>query len=124
MVRPDATLCVVALAVAVTGIFDPLTASAQQASGSAESGSESAAPALNYATARLERRLMAVRSSGPIALDGNLNEPAWNNAPVASRFVQNDPREGEPATFDTEVRVLYDDDDALYFGVFAIDDET
>ena len=65
---------------------------------------------------------MAVRAAGPITLDGLPDEAAWNDAPVASHFLQNDPREGEPATFDTEVRVLYDDD-ALYFGVFAKDDE-
>jgi len=65
---------------------------------------------------------MAVRASGPITLDGLPDEAAWNDAPIASHFLQNDPREGEPATFDTEVRVVYDDD-ALYFGVFAKDDE-
>jgi hypothetical protein len=59
---------------------------------------------------------MAVRASGPITLDGLPDEAAWNDAPIASHFLQNDPREGEPATFDTEVRVVYDDD-ALYFGV-------
>jgi hypothetical protein len=41
---------------------------------------------------------------------------------MAHNFIQNDPREGMPATFDTEVRVLYDDD-AMYFGVFAKDDQ-
>ena len=55
-------------------------------------------------------------------LDGALDEAAWRDAPIATSFIQNDPREGEPATFDTEVRVVYDDD-ALYFGVFAKDDE-
>jgi hypothetical protein len=37
-----------------------------------------------------------------------------------SDFIQNDPNEGAPATHDTEVRVLYDDE-ALYLGVFARD---
>ena len=55
-------------------------------------------------------------------LDGALDEPAWSEAPVASGFIQNDPREGTPATYDTEVRVLYSDD-ALYFGVWAKDAE-
>ena len=36
--------------------------------------------------------------------------------------MQNDPREGEPATYDTEVKLLYDDR-ALYIGVFAKDPE-
>ena len=68
------------------------------------------------------RRLAAVRAAGKIVLDGELNESAWSQAPMAHNFIQNEPREGEPATYDTEVRVLYDDD-ALYFGVFAKDDE-
>ena len=34
--------------------------------------------------------------------------------------MQNDPREGEPATFETEVKLLYDDR-AIYIGVFAKD---
>ena len=80
------------------------------------------APSIDYATARLERRLIAVRASGPIAIDGALDETAWAQAPVASGFLQNEPREGQPATFDTEIRVLYDER-ALYFGVFAHDDE-
>jgi hypothetical protein len=80
-----------------------------------------AANPIDYAKARLERRLPATRATGPIELDGRLDEPTWGAAPVASDFIQNDPREGEPATFDTEVRLLYDDD-ALYIGVFARDD--
>ena len=68
------------------------------------------------------RRLDAIRLAGEITLDGALDEPSWSQAPMAHNFVQNDPREGMPATFDTEVRVLYDDD-AMYFGVFAMDDQ-
>lgn len=80
-----------------------------------------AASAIDYGTAHLDRRLQAVRAAGPITLDGTLNEPAWSAAPVANNFLQNDPREGEPATFDTDVRILYDAG-ALYVGVFARDD--
>ena len=77
--------------------------------------------AIDYTKARLERTITATRASGPIALDGVLDEPAWQSAPIAKDFLQNEPREGQPATFDTEVRVLYDEE-ALYFGVFAKDD--
>ncbi|MGH9257879.1 MAG: DUF5916 domain-containing protein [Vicinamibacterales bacterium] len=122
MVRLDATLCAVALVLVCAEASQPEIAAAQQASGTGEDASAPAGAAINYDTARFERRLVAVRAAGAITLDGNLTEPAWNDAPIASHFVQNDPREGEPATFDTEVRVLYDDD-ALYFGVFAKDDE-
>jgi Domain of unknown function (DUF5916)/Carbohydrate family 9 binding domain-like len=81
-----------------------------------------ARPPINYETARLERRLQAVRATGEIALDGAMDEPAWRDAPIVSDFIQSDPREGEPATHDTEVRVLYDEN-AMYFGVFAKDTE-
>jgi hypothetical protein len=77
---------------------------------------------IDYDTARHDRRLQAVRAAGEITLDGSLDEPAWLEAPVARNFIQNDPREGQPATFDTEVRLLYDDE-AMYVGVFAQDAE-
>src|SRR5687768_7794501 len=69
-----------------------------------------------------DRRLDAVRLAGEITVDGTLDEPSWSQAPIAQNFIQNDPREGMPATYDTEVRVLYDDE-AVYFGVFAKDDQ-
>jgi hypothetical protein len=77
---------------------------------------------IDYATAKLDRKILATRSAGSISLNGVLDEPAWRDAPIASDFIQNDPKEGEPATYDTEVRVLYDDQ-AIYFGVFARDAE-
>jgi hypothetical protein len=77
---------------------------------------------IDYGTARHDRKLPATRTIGALTLDGRLDEAAWVTAPLARNFVQNDPREGEPATFDTEVRMVYDDD-ALYIGVFAHDPE-
>ena len=49
---------------------------------------------VDYDTARLDRRLRAVRAVGAIAIDGALTEPDWSRAPVANGFIQNDPREG------------------------------
>jgi len=69
-----------------------------------------------------QRTLTAARAAGRITLDGALDEADWASAPVARGFIQSDPREGQPATFDTEVRMLYDDD-AIYFGVVAADKE-
>ncbi len=106
----------------------PATGSATiPVTGARPTGAPRNAPALpastiNYDTIHLERRLNAVRASGNITLDGALDEPAWSEAPVANGFIQNDPREGSPATYDTEVRVLYNDD-ALFFGVWAKDAE-
>ena len=68
------------------------------------------------------KKLDAVRAISAIVLDGRMDEAAWSHAPIAKDFIQNDPNEGEPATFDTEVKLLYDND-ALYIGVFARDDQ-
>ena len=77
---------------------------------------------IDYKTARTDRTLPAVRAEGPIKIDGALDEADWAGAPTAHGFIQNDPHEGEPATEDTDVRVLYDANN-LYFGVFAHDRE-
>ncbi|HXT71587.1 MAG TPA: DUF5916 domain-containing protein [Vicinamibacterales bacterium] len=77
--------------------------------------------AIDYERAHESRKLVPPRLTSPIALDGRLDEPAWASAALAKGFLQNDPREGAPATFDTEVRVLYDAD-AIYLGLFARDD--
>ena len=75
---------------------------------------------IDYARARLDRRMPATRAEGPVKIDGVLDEPVWRKAPVAKDFIQNEPAEGEPASEETEVRLLYDDDN-LYIGVFARD---
>ncbi len=77
---------------------------------------------INYEAARLERRLKAVKTTEKITVDGRLEEPAWGQAPLATDFIQNEPREDQPASENTSVRVLYDDDN-LYFGVHARDPE-
>lgn len=69
------------------------------------------------------RRLLRVlRVEHPPQLDGILDEPSWQRADVARNFIQQDPREGMPATEPTEVRVLYDGQN-LYFGVFCFDSQ-
>lgn len=63
----------------------------------------------------------ARRVSAPITLDGRLDEPDWQAAPVASGFLQRDPDQGQPATEPTELRLLFDDH-ALYVGARLRDD--
>ncbi len=70
-------------------------------------GNASADP-IDYGTARFDRRLAAKVATGRIVIDGQLDEPDWTLAPVATDFIQSEPREGEPASEDTVVRVLYD----------------
>ncbi|CAN5476981.1 hypothetical protein BH23BAC4_BH23BAC4_09290 [soil metagenome] len=52
---------------------------------------------------------------GEIRIDGRMDEPLWETAPVATGFIQRQPEPGMAATERTEVRVLYDDQ-ALYVG--------
>ncbi|MBI3791965.1 MAG: carbohydrate binding family 9 domain-containing protein [Gemmatimonadetes bacterium] len=61
-------------------------------------------------------------ASGPIVVDGVLDEPAWRAAAVATDFVQGEPRTGEPATEQTDVRVLRDAT-TLYIGAYLHDRE-
>ncbi|TVQ08947.1 MAG: hypothetical protein EA364_14820, partial [Balneolaceae bacterium] len=56
----------------------------------------------------------------PVVLDGFLSDPAWRNTPVATRFTQRFPHDGQPATEKTEVRILYTDH-AIYVGIMAYD---
>ena len=56
----------------------------------------------------------------PPRIDGNLDEDAWKQAPVATGFVQLVPDEGAPASERTGVRVLYGND-ALYVAFRAFD---
>ena len=62
----------------------------------------------------------ATLTKDPIRLDGTLDEPAWQTADPIGRLLQREPREGEPASEETDVRVLFTLD-ALYIGVVCHD---
>src|SRR5215472_7695611 len=55
-------------------------------------------------------------------LDGTLDDPLWQLAKPITNFRQKEPREGEPATEKTEVRILYTRH-AVYFGIRCFDSE-
>jgi hypothetical protein len=58
----------------------------------------------------------------PIVLDGDLSDPAWEQATPISSFLQRDPLEGAPATMRTEARVAFDAN-AIYVAVRAFDSD-
>jgi hypothetical protein len=59
-------------------------------------------------------------TQGPV-VDGNvLDDPAWTTAPVISGFWQEQPDEGQPASENTEVRMVFTRD-TLYIGVVCFD---
>src|SRR5687768_11368009 len=77
---------------------------------------------INYETARFERKLKAIKITEKIEVDGQFSERAWEEAPVAANFIQKEPDEEQPASQQTEIRVLYDNDN-LYFAIRARDSE-
>lgn len=62
----------------------------------------------------------AARATGPIDIDGVLDDATWSAAPVIDEFWQQKPDAGMPATERTEVRILFDDD-YLYVGAELMD---
>jgi hypothetical protein len=79
------------------------------------------AQALDVEAIRASKRATALRISEPIAIDGVMDEEAWEGADPAVDFYQQFPEEFELATRRTEVRFLYDDD-ALYIGAMLYDE--
>ena len=62
----------------------------------------------------------AVRVEQAPRLDGTLDDPLWQLATPITNFRQKEPREGEPATEKTEIRILYTRH-AVYFGIQCSD---
>jgi hypothetical protein len=73
-----------------------------------------------YTVCIAQDRVKIHPSQEPIVLDGLLIESCWGQSPVISDFRQRDPKEGEPATERTEIRVVYHQK-ALYIGIVCLD---
>ncbi len=86
----------------------PAATAAQQANDTPAAGSAPVAAPVSRAH----------RTDAAPVVDGVLDEAVWMSAPSMSDFVQREPRDGQPATEPTDVRILYDDR-ALYVGVWA-----
>lgn len=67
-------------------------------------------------------RAAAAQRTGPIQIDGRLDESAWQAATPVTEFIQNDPSEGQPASERTEARILFDGE-AIYVGMRLYDRE-
>ena len=64
--------------------------------------------------------IRATPTKDPVRLDAVLSEAAWQAAAPIGPLVQREPREGAPATEETEVRILFTSN-ALYFGILCHD---
>jgi len=126
-----------AAALATCGIFLSPLAESQEAAASAQSQAltpvvraiappaMAEVPAGSASISPAERRTMAavrMTADDSITLDGRLDEGVWLRAVPATNFMQRDPDNGAPATEQTEVRFVYDDD-KLYMGVTLFDSE-
>ena len=60
----------------------------------------------------------ARRVTGTIHLDGLLDEPDWSATAPIGALTQREPLEGQPASEQTDVRVLFDEQ-ALYIGIVS-----
>ncbi len=58
----------------------------------------------------------------PLIVDGFLSEPLWEKAPQAGGFIQFQPERGRPASLNTVVKILYDNN-FIYFGFLSYDPE-
>jgi hypothetical protein len=54
--------------------------------------------------------MRAVRISRPLSVDGRLDDEVYATIPAVSDFIQQFPREGELASEQTEVWIMFDDD--------------
>jgi len=70
----------------------------------------------------LQALRISSEASDAFRLEGLLTEAFWAEAEAITHLIQNEPVAGAPATEDTEVRVLYDDE-FLYIGIRAMDSE-
>lgn len=76
---------------------------------------------LAFQCAFSQKVLRALKLDHPVKIDGKLDEDQWKNAEVATKFIDNSPEFGVPASQKTEVRILYDDA-AVYVGAMLYDD--
>lgn len=67
-----------------------------------------------------EKSIPAAKTTDTIAVNGKLDESIWQKTQPASSFMQYEPHKGTPASFQTEVRILYDNK-YIYFGITCFD---
>lgn len=66
--------------------------------------------------------VVATRIENGLKIDGLLNDSLWQLAKPISDFLQQEPIAGNPASFKTEVRILYNEN-SLFIGVMCYDPE-
>ncbi len=67
-----------------------------------------------------QRSLAAFKTSAAPKIDGLLDEPVWQQAPVADQFITYAPTVGDSSAQAATIRVIYDDE-AIYVGAYLYD---
>jgi hypothetical protein len=67
-----------------------------------------------YTTKRIEIK--------PPEIDGRLNDTVWTKVEWGNNFTQRQPHDGKPPTFQTEFKIVYDNNN-IYVGIRAFDDD-
>jgi hypothetical protein len=80
------------------------------------------APNATNGTPHGRKSLKAQRTETALVIDGALNDAAWEEVSAADSLTQKEPREGEPSTERTDIRVLYTAT-TLYVAVFCGDSD-
>jgi hypothetical protein len=76
---------------------------------------------VNRITAQaVKKSVTAFRIAEPPQIDAALDDKAWQEAEIATDFIQIVPYNGKPASFNTSVKFVYDDI-ALYAGAWMMD---
>jgi hypothetical protein len=129
-VRPSSIRRLLLPFVAVCGYAGVASAQASPERGTSARGPDAAVelPAVPPPSARIDPEAAprpfarATRIAQPVRVDGRLDEAQWAQAEPLTDFVQQLPETGMPATFRTEVRILYDDEH-LWIGGWNFDPE-
>ena len=82
--------------------------------------SQVTAQGVDWEKIQKDKVMTATRIEGEIVMDGVLDEEEWNSAIPYGNFIQKVPDTGEPATEQTEIRILYNQD-TLYIGAHLWD---
>lgn len=66
----------------------------------------------------IPKRLAAKRTTASIKIDGNIDEEAWKDAPIATDFIEFRPKSGAKELNKTVVKILYDNN-FIYVGGYC-----
>ena len=110
--KRSAITAIVSIAIQLSALLGS-AASAQQSSGPPPNGASATAP--------VDLDAYRLTESVDITLDGRVDEAVWANATPITDFTQQEPVEGGVPSEETEVRVVFDEDN-LYIAAIIYDD--